>query len=127
MLRFVPEEKLAILEADAGDPQSMTVRMLQVVDAYRTKPLGTRASQLALVAQGRAPPRGLPARVVNVGHGSAVAGEDKFGMPASAVRDHGSSNPVQHDVSVKPVLHVIARNDEDRSAELGDVRLPLPA
>src|ERR1700733_5949751 len=48
-------------------------------------------------------------------------------MPAPAACDYGSSNPVQHDVTIKRVFYVIARNDEDRSTKLWDVRLPLPA
>jgi len=94
VLCLVAEEQLAILEADTGNPQPMTVCMLHVVHANRPKPCGTRAPEFALVARCRTSPGGFPARVVNTGNRSAFAGKDEFAMPAPAARDNGSSYPV---------------------------------
>ena len=59
--RFVAEEELAVLEADAGDPQSVTVRVLEIMHANRPETRRAWAPELLLVACRGAPPCGLPA------------------------------------------------------------------
>src|SRR6185312_3373463 len=94
VLRFMAEEELAVLEADPGHPETMAIGVLEVVHANCAESCGARAPALTLVACSGASPRGLPARVVDVRHRPPIAGEDELRMPAPAILDHGSSNPV---------------------------------
>ena len=117
MLRLVAEEKLAILQADPGDPKTMAIAVLKIVHANAPKAFGARAPEHTFIARSSASPRTLPARVVDVRHGTAFAGEDELSVPAPATLDHGSRNPIEHNVALEPVFHVVGWNDEDRGAQ----------
>ena len=56
VLGFVTEEEPAVLEADAGDPQSVTIRVLEIMHANRPEARGAWAPELLLVACRGAPP-----------------------------------------------------------------------
>src|SRR5271154_1200442 len=94
MLRLVAEKKLAVLEANPGHPETMTIDVLEVVHANGPKSCGARAPELTFIACSSTSPRALPARVVDVRHGTAFAGEDEVGVLAPATLDHGSRNPI---------------------------------
>ncbi len=84
MLRLVAEEKLAVLEADPGHPETMAIGVLEVVHANGPKSGGARAPELTFIACSSASPRAFPTRVVDVRHGTAIAGEDELRVPAPA-------------------------------------------
>ena len=49
MIGLVAQEYFAVLEADAGDSQPMSVRVLQVVDADGSKSVRARLPQFTFV------------------------------------------------------------------------------
>src|ERR1700685_4220900 len=111
VIGLVAQEELAILEADAGDSQPMTVGMLEILYPDGSKPFRARSPEPTRIALRRPPSRRLPARVVDLGHGLTLASEDELGVLASTVVDHGLGDPVQDHVSIQTVLHVAPWND----------------
>jgi hypothetical protein len=63
--------------------------MLQIVYPDGSKPFRARSPELTRIALRRTPPRGLPARIVDLGHGLSSTGEDELGVLASTIIDHG--------------------------------------
>jgi hypothetical protein len=107
--------QLTIFEAHARAPQSMTVRMFQIVNADRPKPFRTRQPDSILVARRGPPPCAFPTGVIHLRDRLSSMGEDEIRMIASAAFDCSSSNAIEHHIAVDRVLHLSAWNDENRS------------
>jgi hypothetical protein len=95
MVCFVPQKKLSILETDAGNSQSMTIGVLEIMNSNRPKPRRTRASELMLVTLSGATPCRFPSRIVDPFDWVAFEGKNKFAMlPACASsRRHFHTRP----------------------------------
>ena len=92
MIRLVAEEKLAILEADAGGAQPMPIRVLEVMNPNGSKSCRARPPKLNRTALGGATACSLPPGVIDPLHRPAGSREYELPMLAAAALNHRISD-----------------------------------
>ena len=107
------QQILPILERDSGSSQSSAEGMLQIVHPNLRKPDPF--------------PTTFPRRGHHAGYRMAIDRDNVRSIEATATLDHRSCNPIEDNKPVITVLHVVTRNDEYRSPQLGHDDFPIPA
>jgi hypothetical protein len=83
VLALVAQEDFAVLEADPGDSQTMTIRVFHVVNPHALEALRTDSANLLRVAFRGAPASGLPSGIQDPGYRLAATSEHEFRVFAS--------------------------------------------